>query len=114
MPTSIGDNLAKAKLAAGDLVLCLAINQMRTPNIAMIAAACGFDAIFVDLEHNPTSLETTSALCVGALAMGVTPIVRASSQDPAEAARLLDGGAQGLMIPHVGSRQEAEQIVTAC
>jgi 2-keto-3-deoxy-L-rhamnonate aldolase RhmA len=31
----------------------MGINQMRTPNIAMIAAACGFDAIYIDLEHNP-------------------------------------------------------------
>ena len=43
------------------------VNQMRTPNIAMIAAACGFDAIYIDLEHNPTSLETAAAICVAAL-----------------------------------------------
>ncbi len=39
---------------------------MRTPNIAMIAAACGFDAIYIDLEHNPTSLETAAAICARA------------------------------------------------
>ena len=58
MPNSVGENQAKRKLAAGELVLCMGVNQMRTPNIAMIAAACGFDAIYIDLEHNPTSLET--------------------------------------------------------
>ena len=44
----------------------MGVNQMRTPNIAMIAAACGFDAIYIDLEHNPTSLETAAAICVAA------------------------------------------------
>jgi len=43
--TSIGPNIAKQKLAANKLVLCLGVNQLRTPNIAMIAAACGFRAI---------------------------------------------------------------------
>ena len=34
----------------------MGVNQVRTPNIAMIAAACGFDAVHIDLEHDPTSL----------------------------------------------------------
>jgi hypothetical protein len=41
---------------ANELVLCMGVNQVRTPNIAMIAAACGFDAVHIDLEHDPTSL----------------------------------------------------------
>ena len=66
MPHSVGENHAKRKLATGELLLCLGVNQTRTPNIAMIAAACGFDAIYIDLEHNPTSLEAAAAICVAA------------------------------------------------
>jgi 2-keto-3-deoxy-L-rhamnonate aldolase RhmA len=51
MSSTVGENHAKRTLAAGELVLCMGVNQMRTPNIAMIAAACGFDAIYIDLEH---------------------------------------------------------------
>lgn len=94
MPTTIGVNLARQKLANDELVLCLGVNQMRTPNIAMIAAACGFDAIYIDLEHNPTSLETAAAICVAALGLGVTPIARVTSHDPHDATRILDCGAQ--------------------
>ena len=43
MPTQIGENHAKRMLKANELVLCMGVNQLRTPNIAMIAAACGFD-----------------------------------------------------------------------
>src|SRR5215471_2295854 len=64
MPTQIGENHAKRMLKANELVLCMGVNQLRTPNIAMIAAACGFDAVYVDLEHNPTSLETAAGVCV--------------------------------------------------
>jgi 2-keto-3-deoxy-L-rhamnonate aldolase RhmA len=108
------ENRLKRKLAADQLTFCLGINQARTPNIAMIAAAAGFDAIYLDLEHNPTSLETASMLCVAALGAGVTPMVRIGSHDGHLAARVLDGGAQGLMVPHINSAAEAEAIVIAC
>jgi 4-hydroxy-2-oxoheptanedioate aldolase len=55
---------------------------MRTPNIATIAASCGFDGVYIDLEHNPTSLETAAAICVATLGLGITPIARVSSGDP--------------------------------
>jgi 4-hydroxy-2-oxoheptanedioate aldolase len=107
-------NSLKRKLAKETLTFCLGVNQARTPNIAMIAAAAGFDAIYVDLEHNPTSLETCSMLCVAAMGAGITPVVRIGSQDGHLAARVLDGGAQGLMVPHINSATEAAAIVSAC
>ena len=114
MPTKIGTNVAKQKLAANELVLCFGVNQFRTPNIAMIAAACGFDALYIDLEHNPTSLETAAGICVAALGLGITPIVRVSSHHPHDSTRILDCGAQGVMVPHINTAAEARAIVEAC
>ena len=34
MPTQIGENRAKKMLKANELVLCMGVNQLRTPNIA--------------------------------------------------------------------------------
>lgn len=107
-------NQAKRKLREGKLVLSMSVNQMRTPNIGLIAAACGFDAIYVDLEHNPTSLESAAGICVAALTTGVTPIARVSSRDPHDIARILDCGAQGVMVPHVSTVTEAQAAVAAC
>ncbi len=76
------ENRAKRKLGAGELVLCMAVNQTRSAEVPMIAEACGFDAIFVDLEHSATSIETAAMICVSALRTGVTPIARVSSQSP--------------------------------
>src|SRR5271170_4775221 len=111
MPTPIRENRAKKMLKSNELVLCMGVNQLRTPNIAMIAASCGFDALYIDLEHNPTSLETAAAICVAAIGVGITPIARVFLQD---AARILDCGAQGVMIPHVNTAAEARAIVEAC
>jgi 2-keto-3-deoxy-L-rhamnonate aldolase RhmA len=108
MPTTIGENSAKKMLAANELALCMGVNQLRTPNIAMIATACGFDAVYIDLEHNPTTLETAAAECDAALGMGITPIARVTSHDPHDATRILDCGAQGVMVPHVQNAAEAE------
>jgi 2-keto-3-deoxy-L-rhamnonate aldolase RhmA len=114
MPNNVGENQAKRKLATGELVLCMGVNQMRTPNIAMIAGACGFDAVYIDLEHNPTSLETAAAICVAALGIGITPIARVSSRDSHDATRILDCGAQGVMVPHVSTVAEARAVVESC
>jgi 4-hydroxy-2-oxoheptanedioate aldolase len=99
MPTQIGEKRAKQMLKANELALCMGVNQLRTPNIAMIAAACGFDAVFIDVEHDPTSLETAAGVCVAAFGMGITPIARVTSHDPHDATHILDCGAQGTDMP---------------
>jgi 2-keto-3-deoxy-L-rhamnonate aldolase RhmA len=104
-------NKAKQMLKDDKLVLCMAVNQMRTAEAPVIAAACGFDAIFVDLEHSATSTETAAMICVSAIGAGITPIARVSSHHPFQAARILDAGAQGVMIPHIENAAEAQEIV---
>src|SRR5215213_3778899 len=102
------------RIDAGNLVLCLALAQARTADIPMIAAASGFDAVYVDLEHSATSLETVSLLCTGAVAAGITPLVRVPSHDHHHLTRSLDVGAMGVIVPHVETREQAEAIAGAC
>jgi 2-keto-3-deoxy-L-rhamnonate aldolase RhmA len=102
------------RIDAGGLVVCLALAQARTADIPMVAAAAGFDAVYVDLEHTATSFETTSLLCSGAIAAGITPLVRVPSHDHHFLTRSLDVGAMGVIVPHVDSRAEAEAIADAC
>jgi 4-hydroxy-2-oxoheptanedioate aldolase len=107
-------NPAKRRLLDGGLVLCMGLRQARTPDICMIAAQCGFDAIYVDLEHSPTSLETTSVLCTAALGAGITPLVRVPGHDVHTHSRVLDGGALGVIFPHVNTAVEAEAMMAGC
>ena len=104
-------NSAKQKLSAGRLVLCMGLRQARSPDIAMIAAECGFDAVYADMQHSPLSLETVSAICVGALGQGVTPLVRPPSHAGDAISRALDGGAQGVIMPDVNDAAQARAIV---
>ena len=95
------------------LVLCLALLNSRTPDVPAVAAACGYDAVYVDLEHTSTSLETAQMLCASALGAGIAGLVRVPSHDPSTIARVLDGGAVGVIVPHVNSKKEAEGVVDA-
>jgi 2-keto-3-deoxy-L-rhamnonate aldolase RhmA len=113
MTTAEYANSARRKLRAGELVVCLGLRQARTVDIAMIAAASGYDAVYVDMEHSPVSLETTSMLCAAAIGTGVTPLVRVPSHDAHWISRVLDGGAQGVIVPHVGTPQQARDVVAA-
>ncbi|WP_082966698.1 HpcH/HpaI aldolase/citrate lyase family protein [Mycobacterium sp. 852002-51163_SCH5372311] len=95
------------------LVLCLALLNSRTPDVPAVAAACGYDAVYVDLEHTPTSLDTAQMLCASAVGAGISGLVRVPSHDASVIARVLDGGAVGVIVPHVNSKEEAEQVVHA-
>jgi 2-keto-3-deoxy-L-rhamnonate aldolase RhmA len=106
-------NLAKQKLDEGKLVLCMGLRQARTVDIAMIAAEAGFDALYVDLQHSPLSLETASTLCAASIGLGITPLVRTPSHAADWISRVLDGGAQGAVVPDVNSAEEARAIVDA-
>jgi len=104
----------RERIDAGELVLCMALTQARTADIPTIAAAAGFDSIYVDLEHTAISLETTSLLCSAAIGAGITPLVRVPAHDHQYLTRCLDGGAMGVIVPHVETGAEAVAIVDAC
>lgn len=111
-PALIG-NPVKRKLAADELVLMMSLRQLRTPDAAMIVRECGFDGFYVDCEHGTYSRGEMAALCTSALMMGLMPAVRVPSPAPAEIAAALDGGALGIIVPHVGSAADAQAAVRA-
>jgi 2-keto-3-deoxy-L-rhamnonate aldolase RhmA len=100
-------------LQGDSLVLCLALMNARTPDVPAIAAASGYDAVYVDLEHTSTSLETAAMLCASAIGAGISALVRLPSHDRSVIARVLDNGAAGIIVPHVNSAAEAKRVVDA-
>jgi 2-keto-3-deoxy-L-rhamnonate aldolase RhmA len=96
------------------LVLCLCLTQARTVDIPMMAKAAGFDAVYIDLEHTATSLETTAMLCAASIGFGLVPLVRVPSHDHQYMTRVLDAGAHGVIVPHIDTRAEAEHVVAVC
>jgi len=107
-------NLMRQKLAAGELVLCMNLRLARSVDIAMVAKAGGYDAVYVDMQHAPYSVETTATICAAALGIGITPLVRVPGHDGQWMSRVLDAGAQGVIVPDVENRAQAEAVVRHC
>ena len=103
----------RAKLAAGGVASGLVVAHSRTPTIARIAASCGFHWLFIDLEHGTTSLEIASQICVAALDAGITPFVTRAGEFAGWIGRALDGGAVGIVVPHIDSAADAKRAVDA-
>jgi 2-keto-3-deoxy-L-rhamnonate aldolase RhmA len=104
-------NHVKEKLQRGGVVASMTVRLVGGVEIAHIAKTAGFDSLYVDMEHSSFSFETTSQICIAALAVGVTPFVRVPGI--AEVSRVLDGGALGVIAPHVRSAAEAREYVRA-
>jgi 2-keto-3-deoxy-L-rhamnonate aldolase RhmA len=104
-------NPARERLNNGELCLGIGLRQARTVDIAAAMATCGFDWLFIDLEHGTMPLDTAMQISVAALTAGISPVVRVPSRQYSLATRVLDGGALGIVMPHVDDAEEARAIV---
>lgn len=107
-------NHARETLARGQLALGMGLRQARTVDIAQIARACDYDWLFIDMEHNSMSLDTAAQICVAALGAGISPLIRVPAHDSFHSTRLLDTGAQGVVVPHVDNAEQARRVVDFC
>lgn len=104
-------NQVKQLLGAGQVALGVGVRYFRSWEIAAMMASAGFDFLFIDSEHSAYGLETVSDLCRAAVMAGITPLVRVPEIQYSLLARPLDVGAMGLVIPHVDTRAQVEDIV---
>lgn len=112
--SNIVPNRTKALLRRGGVAASFSVSRLRGADTPGIARACGFPWLFIDQEHNPIALDTTADMCAAALACGVTPIVRVPGHEHHHISRALDAGAQGVVVPHIDTVEEARAVVRAC
>jgi 2-keto-3-deoxy-L-rhamnonate aldolase RhmA len=103
-------NNVKEKLARDEVVASMTVRLVRTVEIARIARTAGFDTLYVDLEHSSFSLDACGQICMAALEAGIAPFVRVPANTPEYIARVLEGGALGVIAPHLGSADEARAV----
>jgi len=81
------------------------------PSITEIFATSGVDFVGIDLEHSTISLEQAQRIIAAAHAGGVACLPRAASHNGEQIKRLLDSGADGVIVPMVSSEAEVRRIV---
>jgi len=83
------------------------------PSIAEIMADAGFDWLCVDLEHTSTDYKEAQLLIMAIQSKGLKAFVRVGGNDPLIIKRVLDAGADGIIVPSVNSELEAKNAVEA-
>jgi len=81
------------------------------PAAVEIMGFAGFDFVIIDEEHGPISIENAQNMIRAAESVNITPVIRVSNNDEALILRALDIGAQGIEIPQINSRYDAERAV---
>ena len=80
------------------------------PSIAEIFAKNGTDFIAVDMEHSATSLEQAQQIITASQGEGARCLVRVSSHNGEQIRRILDSGADGILVPTVAREEEVARI----
>lgn len=81
------------------------------PREAEIAAACGFDCVWIDLEHVPASMNTVNEFVRAAKIYDCDVLTRVSRGSYSDMIRPLEADSTGIMVPHLMSLEEAKKIV---
>ena len=109
----IARNAAKRKMLQGEMALGFQVYHLRSIATPLLAAASGYDFLFIDMEHGAFSMQEATQICIAALPTGVAPFVRVCTGALDEGTRLLDNGAMGIVVPHVDTAQQAKRIADA-
>ena len=93
--------------------LCGTFLNLGSPITVELAGAIGFDWLLIDHEHGAFGEDTLLHQLQAAAATPAPAIVRIAANEPARFKRVLDAGAQGVMVPYITSAAEARAAVSA-
>lgn len=83
------------------------------PAIGELLGACGYDYALIDMEHSPVSLDAALPMIRAVQQGGARAIVRVPNKQPQWIGRLMDMGADGVMVPMVNTVEEAQALAQA-
>jgi 4-hydroxy-2-oxoheptanedioate aldolase len=104
-------NAFKRALKAGKSQIGLWSTLSSNYSVEVIAGA-GFDWILLDTEHSPVDVENLLGQLQAAAPYPTHPVVRVPWNDMVTIKRVLDIGAQSLLVPYVSTPEEAAAAVS--
>ncbi len=106
-PNRMKETLAAGGWSAGPII------PVADAALVEVCGLTGWDHVLIDAEHGHISVKDCEDLVRAAHMVGITPIVRVPTNAPHEILRFLDTGAQGIVVPQVTTRADAERAVRA-
>ena len=102
-------NRIKHKLAEGGTVYVA--GGMTHPDDIDAFGPAGLDGVWLEGEHGPVDAAELGNLTRACDIWGMTSVVRINQNDQGLIYRTLDRGAQGIVVPHVNTKEEAQNLV---
>ncbi len=106
------DNPVKQAVANGGKAFGAMVFEFFSPGLPQICKNAGAEFVLYDMEHSGLEFETLKTQCALCRGLDIVPMVRVPAGQYHFIARALDIGAMGIMVPMVGSAEEAAHIVS--
>jgi staphyloferrin B biosynthesis citrate synthase len=103
----------KDRLASGDIILGTFVKTPH-PHIVEVLATSAMDCVCLDGEHAPFDRRDLDMCVLAGRAGGLATLVRISHASDEHILNALDCGADGVVVPHVKSADQARAIAKAC
>lgn len=104
--------MLKQKLENREDVLSTMISEITSANLPRMLKQSGFDFVIIDCEHGPFDFSQLAAMMAVSNSIDLKTLVRIPLITREWITKVLDMGADGLLIPMVSTRQDAEKIVS--
>ena len=104
-------NVLKEKLANGGKPIGTFF-ELGSPSVVEALGRTGLDFVILDNEHGPFEAESTRDFIRAAENSGLCPLARVRESSRPAVLKLLDIGAQGLIIPDVHSVEQVKELVS--
>ena len=98
------------KLRSGGLASCVKINT-QDQRVIEIAALCGFDCVWTDMEHVANNYNVIENQILAAKVHNTDCMVRVARGSYSDHVRPLELDAAGIMVPHVMNLEDAKRVV---
>lgn len=99
------------KLRSGEIVRVAGIGRVTDPWLAEVVGRMGYDVIWFDLEHRAYGYDKIDPLSLACRATAIDLMVRVRKTSYDSPMRALEFGANGIMVPHCQTADEARQWV---
>ncbi len=105
------NNRVLEKLRRGETALVASTTPVGSPKIAELIGLCGFDCLWIDMEHQDYSWDDAWAMSLACRSTGMAPMIRVRREGRHSLPRAFEAGALGAMVPHCMGGADAREIV---
>ena len=103
------ENRIKRQLQAGQTAV--AVSGHHHADMVDFLGQFGFDGVWLEGEHGPVDWDAIGDLSRACDLWGMASVTRVNNNDPGTIMRALDRGTMGIVVPHVNTREAAEQAM---